>query len=536
MHAQPSGPRTGSPRSGLRAHRLAPAVAGLAVAALGLTACTTGSAGAGGGEGGGTTDTLRSTLIADPSSFDPMTSSGVPGTTANGLLYTTLLAQDEGGAQAGELAAEWEVSPEQGTFTLREGASCADGTPITPTVVKDSLDAFAEVSSNKDLVFGPSTPAITADDDAGTVTIELETPWADMAQGLTMPETGIVCPAGLEDPEGTAKGTVEAAFSGAYTLGEFTPGASVSFELREEGYTFPEYATPLEGEPAAHIRYTISADYNSIANSMIAGDLDLATITGEPMTRFDDQEGFAAERFSTGNLFLLFNEREGRPFADAEARRGVAQALDRQAFVQAATSGLGTPANSIVGDTVPCVNESPDALIAPDPKAAATALEGVSAVQLGTQAVGRGAGNTYINQVLGEAGADVELRTVDNAGLATELATKPESWDMAVINLINLSGTVYGGLSRVVGPTTEEGGRNSTGNPHPELLSQLGAAMAEEDETARCAIYAELQEQAFQDAVVVPLSDLPAQVTAAEGFTQRVVNGLPVAKTMRITG
>ncbi|WP_344337987.1 ABC transporter substrate-binding protein [Brevibacterium salitolerans] len=531
MHTPPHGRRAVVRRS----HRLVPAAAGLLVTALTLSACTTGSGGAP-GESGTTTDTIRSTLIADPSSFNPMTSSGVPGTTANGLLYTTLLAQDEGGALAGELAAEWEVTPQKGTFTLREGAACADGTPITATVVKDSLEAFTEVSNNKDLVFGPSTPEVSADDEAGTVTIELDTPWADMGPGLTMPETGIVCPAGLEDPEETAKGTVEGAFSGAYTLGDFTPGASVSFELRESGYTFPEYAEPLEGTPAARISYTVSADYNSIANSLIAGDLDLATLTGEPLTRFDDQEGFTAERFSTGNLFLLFNEREGKPFADAEARRGVAQALDRQAFVQAATGGLGTPADSFVGDTVPCVNEDPDALLAPDPEAASAALDGVSAVQLGTQAVGKGAGNTYINQVLNEAGAEVELRTVDNAGLATELASKPDSWDMAVINLINLSGTVYGGLSRVVGPTTEDGGRNSTGDPHPELLAMLGEAMAEPDETKRCAIYADLQQQVFQDGIVVPLSDLPAQLTAAEGFSQRVIGGLPVAKTMRIAG
>ncbi|GAA4513486.1 ABC transporter substrate-binding protein [Brevibacterium yomogidense] len=527
---------TTSPRSSGFVRRLLPAAASTAALALVLSACTTGSAGSAGGADGAAASTLRSTLIADPSSFNPMTSSGVPGTTATGLLYTTLLAQDEDSTLAGELAADWETSPEKGVFTLRDGATCADGTAITPTVVKDSLDAFVETSSQKDQVFGPSTPDISADDEAGTVTIELETPWADMAQGLTMSDTGIVCPAGIEDPEGTAEGTVPDAFSGAYTLGDFTPGASVAFELRDDGFSFPDYATPLEGEPADHIEFTISADYNSIANSLIAGDLDMATITGEPMTRFGDDDGFGVERFSTGNLFLLFNERDGRPFADTDARRGVAQAIDREAFVQAATSGLGTPAKSFVGDTVSCVNEDEDALLAPDADAAASALDGLSAVQLGTQAVGKGAGNTYINQVLNEAGADTELRTVDNAGLATELATKPESWDMAVINLINLSGNVYGGLSRVVGPTTEDGGRNSTGDPHPALLEQLGKAMAESDEDTRCGLYQDLQETVFQEAHIVPLSDLPAQATTAEGFSQRVINGLPVAKTMRVTG
>ena len=253
--------------------RAASAVAGLTGLAVVLSACTTGSV-SGSDSGGTTTDTIRSTMIANPSSFNPIASSGVPATMANSLLYGTLLVQDDNYTFAGDLASDWEVSPEKGVFTLREGATCADGTAITPAVVKNSLDAFSAKSPNKELVFGPAAPRITADNDAGTVTIELETPWTDMAQGLTMPETGIICPAGLKDPEATAAGKVEGAFSGAYTLANYQPGVSVEFTLRENGYTWPEYADPLEGEPARKIQYAINSDYNSIANGLITDQID----------------------------------------------------------------------------------------------------------------------------------------------------------------------------------------------------------------------------------------------------------------------
>ncbi|MGM0698024.1 MAG: ABC transporter substrate-binding protein [Actinomycetota bacterium] len=513
---------------------LVPAVAGLAALTLGLSACTTGATGSG---GEGTTDTIRSTMIADPNSFYPYTASGVPGTQSSSLLYASLVALDSDAEDgvSGDLATDWDVTPTKGTFTLREDATCADGTTITPNIVKDSLDEFAKTSKQKSQVFGPNSPKITADDDAGTVTIELDKPWADMLRGLSQPEAGIVCPAGLEDPEKTATGEVEAAFSGPYTLEDFKPGASVEFTLRDSGYTFPEFAEPLKGDPAKTVHFTVSTDYNSVANSMITGDLDVATITGEPMVRFKDEEDFSAERFSVGTMFLVFNERDGRVFADADKRRAVAQAIDRSAYAKAATNGLGEPSTSFVSETVPCANTDESRLIANDPAAAAESLEGAESVQLGTPAVAKGAGNKYVDQVVSEAGAKNTLRSVDPAGLATELASKPESWDMAILNFISTSGTLYDGISRFTGMVTEDGGRNSTGDEHKDVQKLLAQAMAEEDESKRCENYAKLQDRVFDQAYAVPLSGIPAQLTTAPGFEQRIYDGLPATKTMRIT-
>ena len=88
------------------------------------------------------------------------------------------------------LATEWTSTPTTAVFTLRDDATCSDGTTITPTVVKDSLEYFARPDSRIDApwsqVFGPgNVPTITADDAAGTVTIDLENPWPDLVAGLT---------------------------------------------------------------------------------------------------------------------------------------------------------------------------------------------------------------------------------------------------------------------------------------------------------------------------------------------------------------
>ncbi|WP_029090330.1 ABC transporter substrate-binding protein [Brevibacterium album] len=530
-------PTAAPPRRSLPGRRRAAGIAAAPVAlALLASGCTTGGGGSGaGGDGEYSTDTIRTAMIADPNSFSPLNASGVSAYNVSSMLYGTLLYQDEDNTTTGGLASEYELDPNGGTLTIREGATCADGTEITPTVVADSLQAFVENSRQKEIVFGPGAPSFTPDDAAGTLSIELEQPWADMERGLTLSETGIVCPAGLEDLEATAAGEVEGAFSGAYTLANNQPGVSIDFELREEGFTFPEYSTPAEGAPAKNVNFAIIADYNAMANGLLTDTLDYATLVGESMHRVAGEEGFETSIYPATAMFVMFNEREGMPLADPEKRRAVAQAISREAFNDAATDGDGEVLSSYVPTEVACAYTG-DLPIQQDAEAAAEVLEGESLKMIGTQATGpNGAGNSYISQALGEAGAEVDLRNVDNTTWATELDSKPEGWDLTIMNLLNLSRTQYGGLSQFTGSAPEDGGRNSTGAQRAEVIEKVNEAMAEPDEAARCAIYEEIQTGLLEDAAIVPLSTLPAQPTTAEGFSIRQFNGTVSLMSMRIT-
>ncbi|GAA2099764.1 ABC transporter substrate-binding protein [Brevibacterium salitolerans] len=476
-------------------------------------------------------------MIADPNSFSPLNASGVSANTVSAMLYTTLLYQDEDNTTTGGLASEYELDPNGGTLTIRDGATCADGTEITPTVVADSLQAFVENSRAKEIVFGPGDPSFTPDDAAGTLSIELEQPWADVERGLTLTETGIVCPAGLEDLEATAAGEVEGAFSGAYTLTANQPGVTIDFALRESGYTFPEYATPVEGVPADKVTFAIMADYNAMANGLLTDTLDYATLVGESKSRVAGEEGFETSIYPATAMFVMFNQREGMPMADADTRRAVAQAISREAFNDAATDGEGEILSSYVPSEVACAYTEDDAVIPQDAEAASEVLDGLEISLTGTQSTGpNGAGNSYIAQALGEAGAEVDLRNLDNTTWATELDSKPESWDVTVMSLLNMSRTQYGGLSQITGSSPEDGGRNSTGVKREDIQEKVDAAMAETDEAARCGIYEEIQKELLQDAAIVPLSTLPAQPSTAEGFSIRQVNGTVSMMTLRITG
>lgn len=116
-----------------------------------------------------------------PATFDPTLTSSLPDFLLARTAYDTLVRRDADGLVPG-LATTWESTPTEATFTIRTDATCADGTKITPTIVKNSLEYFARPDSGSTQVvytFGPgnSTPKIAADDAAGTVTVAVENPW-----------------------------------------------------------------------------------------------------------------------------------------------------------------------------------------------------------------------------------------------------------------------------------------------------------------------------------------------------------------------
>ena len=134
------------------------------------------------------TDTIRTTIDI-PSSFDPTTTLSLPDFLLARTSYDTLVRKDDSGLVGG-LATEWTSTPTQAVFTIRTDATCSDGTKITPTIVKNSLDYLARPENtalSKIQAFGGgNTPTITADDAAGTVTIDVPTPWTSMVDGLSV--------------------------------------------------------------------------------------------------------------------------------------------------------------------------------------------------------------------------------------------------------------------------------------------------------------------------------------------------------------
>jgi peptide/nickel transport system substrate-binding protein len=504
-----------------------------AVVALSMIAMTGCAAGGGGATG---TDSISASLGTDPGGFDPALARAADDYYVDRMLFDTLLRKDADNQLTGGLATDWTAeSASSYTFTIRDDATCSDGTEITPTIVADSLTRFADpatASTGRTLAMGGATAEFTPDDTAGTVSVQLSADWSDFLTGMSLPHTGIVCPAGLADTEGLLAGTVDGAFSGPYTLTKSEPAVSYEMTLRDDYDAWPDFQEPLEGTPAKTVTFTPIADQATLATQLLSNGIDVGAFNGEDIERFDGNDAFTQTSVVGLTSYLLFNERPGSVFADnPELRTAVAQAVDATAFTDILTNGRGETLTSVSAPAVSCVANDESALTAFDPDAAAEVLTGVSIRLYGTTMFS--SANEYVAEVLRNAGADVDFQNLDNANWSTTTGGA-EGWDVTVQGDINLMGTLTSSLLRVMGPASEDGGRNKVGVVNETGYAALTDAMSVVDPEAQCEAMAIAQESFLANVDAAPLASVPTTTVTAEGITVRAFGDYLDPSTMRI--
>lgn len=505
------------------------------VGLLALTACSGGVGGSGPvpkGEG----DTIRITMDI-PASFNPVDALSLPDYIVARAGFDTLVRKDDSGLVPG-LAESWKTTPTSVDLVIRDGGTCSDGTPITASVVKDSLDYLATAEGpNGAFSFGGQVPKITADDAKREVSIKLKTPWPSVLQSLSVASSGIICPAGLADPKGLKAGHVEGAESGPYILTEAKPGVQYTFQLRDDYELWPEWTSTIEGEPAKTVKYVMAPDTSAASNLVLDGQLDIAKIMHESADRFDTAKGYEVTPFPFGDFYLIFNEREGSPFADQKVREAVAQAIDRKQFTDISTDGIGEEAVTFAKKQALCVEGDDFGLQPYDPEAAAAVLKGVKIRVVGPNVVGtNGAGNTYVQEMLRAAGAEVELENVDVGTWISKVFTEPDAWDMTVYADLNFLGSLTSPIINFTGPGILDGGTNVAGSQDPELEAAFGASLTAEDQDAQCSAVRDAARLLAEHAHGAPLSVEPYIYVQRPGVKVTMLGGSLDDQILRITG
>ncbi|MET7755913.1 ABC transporter substrate-binding protein [Streptomyces sp. NPDC005389] len=510
----------------------------LAVAAVSLltSACTTGSSpsaeggSAGGARGGGS---VRLALTSDVTTFDPIRQQAASDYVVGRLMYETLVGQDDGGTIVPRLARTWDQSPTGVTFTLKKGMTCSDGTPLTASQVAASLTRYRTSSAGAAMTFGPGNTGdgttITGDDKAGTVSIGLAAPWGELLPGLANSTTGVVCSPGLKAGDRLGTGAVAGAGTGPYELVGAERGSAYELRLRKGYDAWPQYAATPTGRPAGTLKVSVVRNESTLANQLQTGAVDFGAFTGPDAARFG-KGGFTVKAAPLIRNFVAFNQREGHPGAHPGIRRAVAQAIDANAFNKV-FGGTGQVMTSYVDAQAPCVSTDPSLLTKADPAAAKKALKGVKMKLVGSNAVGQGAGNTYVQEALRAAGADVQLTNADNGTWATQVTGNQGDWDLTVFPMI------YGQLARggvhFIGDEPAKG-RNFGAVDNKAFLSGYGEATATVDLKAKCAAWQKAQKALLQANDVVPLATVNVHYVFREGVSAAIPAGAFDPVTLRV--
>jgi len=355
------------------------AVSAVAALALVLTACgandqddsTTGSPAA--VQKGGTLHILTS---APSINWDPATSQNLAITTL-GLVERRLTAwqtNPDGSTEVvPDLATDTGTVSDDGktwTFTLKDGVTFEDGTPITAQDVKYSVErSFAPelsggLSYHKSLLVGGDDYTGPYDGkeldsietpDEKTIVFHLDSAYGDWPWIVSMPAFGAV----PEDKDDVSTYTTTPVATGPYKVVETQEGTAVTLE-RNDAWDASTDEVRTAGPDS--IVFELGQDETVVAQRLIADagdDQNAFGATFVPAAQLSQVQNDAAakERLVTsgpGALAYLAINTEAEGLDDVKVRQAIQYAVDKQAF-QVASGGAiaGDVATTLITPGIP---------------------------------------------------------------------------------------------------------------------------------------------------------------------------------------
>lgn len=237
------------------------------------------------------------------------------------------------GAIVPGLAESWEISDDglTYTFTLRSGVTFHDGTTMDADDVKFSLDRIlAEDSANAQKALYAAISSVTVDGPQ-TVTITLSEPNGNMLFNLAWGDAVIVAPESIEDIKQTPIGT------GPFKFDLWNQGDRIEMSSYD-GY----WGTAPALDKAT---FKFISDPTAAFAAVMAEDVDVFSGFPAPenLPQFEADPRFQVLVGSTEGETILSTNNKQAPFDDVRVRQAVAHAIDRQAIIDGAMFGYGTP-------------------------------------------------------------------------------------------------------------------------------------------------------------------------------------------------
>jgi peptide/nickel transport system substrate-binding protein len=307
----------------------------------------------------------------------------------------------------GVLAESWTGEPgdTEYVFTLREGVTFHDGTPLNAEAVKINFDRMQNLDETDQASayyygalmdgFGPDNliSSVEATSDL-EVTFTLREPSPTFLFGITLTPFSIVSPAILESTGADSSETstldtdVVQAGTGPFVMEDYIPDDSATLVRNEDYWGDPAFLDRLIVRPIA--------DPAARLQALQGGSIQGFDLVNPPDYETVESEGFTlVERLSFNALYLGLNPvarenaaaaesgvaevygGEESPVADLAVRQAIAMAIDKEALIEAFYGGRGSPGNMFIPPSSGWYDQvlagvTPDTF---DPEGAAALLE-----------------------------------------------------------------------------------------------------------------------------------------------------------------
>jgi peptide/nickel transport system substrate-binding protein len=442
-------------------------------------------------------------IASDPSSLNPINVSDRWGLTATNIVYSPLARVEGDGTVVNELADSIEPADDglSVTVTLKEGLKWSDGEPLTADdVVFTYTNKAKRENGNADLLWVGDQPITAEATDDRTVVFHLPSVSAAALSNIAT-ETYIIPEHVYGDVTDFSVTELDplAVGSGPYKLTDYERGQYLTFEANEN------YYGPKPKIKKLTLR--IVSDANTTKTALQTGEVDASFATPDQITELEGA-GLNVYPYAEGRVaYLGLNAAK---LTDQKVRQAIFFALNRDDINTAAFLSedyyqnaytILPPSNAFATEDVEKYEQDAD-------KSAALLKEaGVSGLTFTLAYAGADPAQTteatLIQEQLGKAGITVELKGVEPAAVYDEIEKGADSQYDAFLGgyIMGQDPDAYSALYR----TGASANYFSYSNPATDALFDQGAA--ELDPDARKDIYADLQAQIAEDAVVFPLAD-----------------------------
>ena len=253
-------------------------------------------------------------MTQDLASLDPHvdTDAGTRDVVFN--LYEGLVKPTSDGGFIPAVASDYIISDDAKTytFTLRDGITFHDGTPVTIEDVKYSIDRYAEIQGESS-AFSSLVDSVEVQDDK-TLVVNLKESYSEFLPMMTI----AIIPQSNEDPAGNPIGT------GPFKYVSYTPGQNLELE-KYDGYW-------QEGVPSLDsVEFKFISDVDTAFVELQAGTIDiLKYLTSAQAETLGDDYNIVQGSMNLVHAMYLNSAYE--PLSKTEVRQALCYAVDRDAI------------------------------------------------------------------------------------------------------------------------------------------------------------------------------------------------------------
>ena len=279
-------------------------------------------------------------------------------------VYSGLTYYDENQEIQAGLATDWERNEDatQYTFTLREGATFHDGTPITSEDVKWTYEWLQENNAQiPDVNSWPYDTIETPDDQTVVVNMsESNAAWFNAhvpLWGIFKKEQFVEAGA-EENPLDLDLEPEEVAGSGPYQIASFSPEELLDLEPYEDHWI----------DVPGNLVFQGFADFNAMRRALIDGSINLminASVSAIDQIQQQIPDVSEVSEQPSFNDWFVSPAMDYGPTKFREFRLALSQAIDRQFIGELFYQGRGaTPTYSaVIGENHPWFPENPDEVL-----------------------------------------------------------------------------------------------------------------------------------------------------------------------------